>query len=89
MAAQAKFTTKQLHGLDSNQLQDLLWREHGINWNDYRDEVKRGWIVTRAVRTAPVSYVDGRTGATVETTAERRFWDVSAAPNFAAGYEFP
>lgn len=88
MAAQAKFSAKQLHEVNSDQMQDLLWREHGINWNDYPDEAKRGWVVTRSVREAPVSFVDRRTDETVETVAERTFWEVTAAAHFVCGEGF-
>lgn len=42
MAAQASFSRKDLQGLNSDQLQDKLFREKGINWNDYPDRAKRG-----------------------------------------------
>lgn len=40
--AQAHFSHKQLHGLNINELQELLFREKGINWNDLPIEQKRG-----------------------------------------------
>lgn len=43
--AQAHFSHKQLHGLNINELQDLLFREKGINWNDLPAEQKRGRVV--------------------------------------------
>lgn len=83
MAAQAVFSAKQLNGVNSDGMQEMLWSQHGINWNDYPDDCKRGWIITRAVREAPVSYIDKRTDETVDTIAERTFWDVSAAPHLS------
>lgn len=41
-AGQAHFSHKQLEGLNSNQIQELLFREKGINWNDYPTKFKRG-----------------------------------------------
>jgi tRNA(His) guanylyltransferase len=82
MAAQAQFSPSRLHGVTTNQMQEMLWAECNINWNDYADELKRGWIVTRAVREAAVAYVDKRSGATVRTLVDRTFWDASAAPHF-------
>jgi Uncharacterized conserved protein len=78
MAAQAKFSQRQLHGVPTDQMQQLLWSHHGINWNDYPAEAKRGWVLTREVREAEVSYVDKRTGETQEAVAERTFWEVSS-----------
>lgn len=40
--AQANFSQKQIHGLNTDQLQEKLWSEKGINWNDYSIEYKRG-----------------------------------------------
>lgn len=88
MAAQAKFSPRQLHGADSNEMQEMLFQQHGINWNDYPDSAKRGWVITRLVREAEVSYVDKRTGETHTTTAERTFWEDGAAPHFVLDHGF-
>lgn len=45
--AQAHFSHKQLHGLNGDQMQELLWREKGINWADERPAFKNGVLVTR------------------------------------------
>jgi len=84
MAAQAKFSTKQLHGVPSSQMQELLWSHYKITWNDYPEEAKRGWTLVRAVREADVTYIDKRTDETVETTAMRTFWDL-ITPTFRHG----
>lgn len=78
MAGQAKFSAKQLHGVPTDQMQQLLWSHYGINWNDYPDAAKRGWVLTREVREAEVSYVDKRTGTEQTTVAGRTFWEVSS-----------
>jgi len=45
MAAQAKFSHKGLHGKDQNQMQEMLFQVHGINWNNYPAEQKGGsWV---------------------------------------------
>ena len=36
-----KTARKLMHGLNKNQQQDLLWKETGINWNDYPTKFKR------------------------------------------------
>lgn len=40
--AQANFTHKQLHKKNQNELQEMLWQEKGINWNDTPTHLKRG-----------------------------------------------
>lgn len=40
--AQAHFSPKQMHGLNVNELQELLMREKGLNWNDLPTAQKRG-----------------------------------------------
>ena len=41
-AGQVHFSHKQLEGLNSNQIQELLFQKKGINWNDYPTKFKRG-----------------------------------------------
>ena len=36
------FSHKQLHNKNCNQIQEMLFQEHGVNWNDYPDNFKRG-----------------------------------------------
>lgn len=84
MAAQAYFSHKRLHGVNTGGMQELLWSEKGINWNDYPDGCKRGRVSVRKVGERPVEYVDRRTSETVRTTAVRSWWETSAAPHFTA-----
>ncbi len=44
---QAHFSSKQLHGLNTDMVQDLLFKEKGINWNDLPTINKRGACVIR------------------------------------------
>lgn len=44
MAAQAHFSHKQLHGVTCSGMQEMLFAEKGINWNDYPWTFKRGRI---------------------------------------------
>ena len=39
---QANFSQKQLHRKKCNEIQEMLWSEKGINWNDFPTESKRG-----------------------------------------------
>lgn len=40
--AQANFSHKELQGLNVNQVQDKLFKERNINWNDFPTYLKRG-----------------------------------------------
>jgi len=39
---QANFSSKELHGKKCDKIQDILFVEKGINWNDYPTTLKRG-----------------------------------------------
>lgn len=82
MAAQARFSHRQLHGVNTGRMQEMLWVEHGINWNDYPDGFKRGRVAVRRVGERDVEYVDRRTNETVHTTAVRSWWETTGAPHF-------
>lgn len=45
--AQSLFSHQRLQGLNSNQLQELMFAETGLNWNDLPTEQKRGRVVRR------------------------------------------
>lgn len=47
MAAQANFSHKSLHGVNTNQMQEKLFQEKAINWNDYPIRCKRGSCATK------------------------------------------
>lgn len=82
MAAQAHFSHKRLHGVSSGQMQEILWREKGVNWNDYPDGFKRGRVTVRCTGERDFEYVDKRTQETMRTTAVRSWWETSPAPHF-------
>ncbi|MGW1961785.1 tRNA(His) guanylyltransferase Thg1 family protein [Streptomyces sp. NPDC001935] len=84
MAAQAHFSQKRLHGVDTKGMQELLHAEAGVNWNDFPDGCKRGRVTVRCTGERPVKYVERRTLTTVHITALRSWWETSAAPHFTA-----
>ena len=47
MVAQAFFSHKQLQGKKRDEMQDMLFTEHGINWNDYSPSEKRGTCIVK------------------------------------------
>lgn len=44
LLAQQYYTQKQLDGINIKRLQDKLFREQGVNWNDLPIEQKRGYV---------------------------------------------
>lgn len=83
MAAQAVFSHKELHGANTSQMQDKLWKERGVNWNDYVPGAKRGRVIVKTGGERLTSYVDGRTGVTVEKMTYRTWWESRPAPRFS------
>jgi tRNA(His) 5'-end guanylyltransferase len=47
MAARARISHKQMQNKNSKELQEMLWQEHGINFNDYPEQFKRGSFIQR------------------------------------------
>lgn len=47
MVAQHYFSHAQLQGKSCDVLQDMLFKDHGVNWNDYPVDQKRGSCVVR------------------------------------------
>lgn len=47
MAARTYFSHKQVENKNGPQMQEMLWKEKGINWNDYPAFFKRGTFVQR------------------------------------------
>jgi len=82
MLAQSKFSQSQLYRKNVNDMQEMLFTEFGINWNDVREDAKRGWVVRKATRMAPVEYVHKGTKEVITETAVRSFWEATEAPHF-------
>jgi tRNA(His) 5'-end guanylyltransferase len=47
MAAHDNFSPKQLHKVNGKEMQEMLWAQKGINWNDYPAFFKRGTFIRR------------------------------------------
>jgi len=83
MLGSAYLTSSEMHGLTGNEVQDRLFREHGVNWNDTPAHLKRGSLVKPVLTSEDVTYVDRTTGeARVIPDVTRRRWEVTAAPHF-------
>lgn len=50
MAARAVFSHKETDNKNTKMLQEMLFKEHGINWNDYPASFKRGTYARRITR---------------------------------------
>lgn len=46
----AHFSNRKMHGKKNNEVQEMLFQEANVNWNDYPEPFKRGSIVLRATR---------------------------------------
>lgn len=82
MAAQAHFSHRRLHGVNSAGMQELLFKEAGVNWNDYLTEHKRGRVTVKMTGVRPVEYSDRRTGTVRRIAPVRRWWETTGAPIF-------
>ncbi|MBV9849708.1 MAG: hypothetical protein JO250_08465 [Armatimonadetes bacterium] len=83
MTAQAHFPHGRLQGKSSNEMQEMLWQEKGVNWNDLPGGCKRGRCVVKTARVADVEYADKRTGETRRAEGvERHSWEVVVPPIF-------
>lgn len=83
MAAQAKFSPRRLHGVDTGRMQEMLRSEHGISWTDYPEGAQRGRVVVKETGEREVTFTHKRTGQVETTTALRSWWEPRAAPLFA------
>jgi tRNA(His) 5'-end guanylyltransferase len=73
MVAQSLYSHKQLNGVNTSQMQELIFKK-GINWNDFPVRQKRGGFIDK------ISYLkDG---------AKRNRWDVVEPPTFTQDRKF-
>ena len=89
MAAQSQFMHRELEGVKTSALQEKLFSERGINFNDYPAGFKRGRAVVRETFEVPVRETradaantsDAENAAEAETVTRSR-WAVVAPPIF-------
>ena len=83
MAAQAHFPHERLQGKTSDEMQEMLWSEKGINWNNMPGGFKRGRCVVRTATVEDKEYTDGRSGKVkVAAGVERNSWEPVIPPVF-------
>jgi tRNA(His) 5'-end guanylyltransferase len=72
--AQSMFSAKELHGVKTDQMQEMIFQKSGINWNDYSFREKRGGVIAKVAH-----QVEGST---------RNRWEVIETPIFTQDKEF-
>jgi tRNA(His) 5'-end guanylyltransferase len=45
--AQFFFSSKELHGKKTNEMQEMLFQNYNVNWNDYNPKSKRGRMIVK------------------------------------------
>jgi tRNA(His) guanylyltransferase len=84
MAAQTYFSHNRLHGVSTDQMQELLWSEHQVNWNDYPAGAKRGRVIVRETGSDTITYTDRRTDTEHRKDVIRSWWKAEGASRFVA-----
>ena len=79
-AAQTVLGHSACQGLNTSQLQELMFQEQGVNWNDYEDGCKRGRVVVKVERLAVAG--DIPSGWPPAEPGFRTEWSVQPAPHF-------
>jgi tRNA(His) 5'-end guanylyltransferase len=89
MTARAYFPHNRLHGRSSAEMQEMLFQEYGVNWNDLPVGFKRGRFIERVAERREVAYTDGRIGETVVAPEVLRHdWRVVEPPLFTQDREW-
>lgn len=83
MAAQEYYTSRELHGVTSDGLQELLFQK-GINWNDYPAAFKRGVCFRRV----PVEFVAPAEGGELVTVTRLKWRMDVETPIFAQDRQY-
>ena len=73
---QAYFSHKELNNKTCNNIQEMLWQERGINWNDFSVESKRGSCCIKEITQMPVK--NNKTGETEIVSRNR--WVIDTNP---------
>lgn len=74
---QANFSHKELRGKSCNEIQDMLWKERGVNWNDFPVDCKRG---STCVKTMVSTTMQNPNNPSENITVSRRKWVVDREP---------
>lgn len=72
MVGQAYFSHNELHGKNQNDIQEMLWSAHGVNWNDYPTHLKRGSCCIKVETT----YAKNKDNIAVAAFKGRPHWEI-------------
>lgn len=70
---QANFSQRQLHGKSCSAIQDMLFTEKGINWNDFPTDCKRG---SCCVKRKQMRQMEDPRDPGKQIEVERRVWEI-------------
>ena len=75
MVGQANFSHKELQNKTCNDIQDMLFKERNINWNDFPTHLKRGSCCVK-VETSTVFAIEREDGTVKTGAVERPHWEI-------------
>jgi tRNA(His) 5'-end guanylyltransferase len=75
MLARSYFSAKQLHGKSTDEVQEMLFSEHGVNWNDIDQGQKAGFYCVKERSELPV-----QKGPNAGQTFVRNVWNTYPCP---------
>jgi tRNA(His) guanylyltransferase len=84
MTARAYFSHAQCENKSGSVLQEMLFSQKGVNWNDLPVGFKRGRVILKIPELSEVRFVDKRLGTEQITTVERGVWKSVEPPLFSA-----
>lgn len=84
MAGRAHFSHRELEGVSSWEVKQLLERERGIIWDDYPDGFRLGRVTSKVSTPGVVTFTDGRTNEKQTIEVMRSSWKSAPAELFAS-----
>ena len=75
MVGQANFSHKELENKSCNVIQDMLFQERNINWNDFPTHLKRGSCCVK-VESATTFAIENEDGSVTTGAVERPHWEI-------------
>lgn len=83
-AGRAHFSHKELQGVSSLEIKQLLERERGIIWDDYPQGFRLGRVTSPVVSVEPVTFFDKRINSEVTFDVARSKWETHPAEPFGS-----
>ncbi len=88
MAAQSLFSHKTLHKKSTNEMQDMMMTQKGVNWNDYPVRFKRGGFICRENYEAVINLENIPENKRPVDKVIRSRWTIIDPPIFTKDKEF-